>query len=145
MRQYWSNKAFRIERTTSGQSRRIAENIRLWCVVIPAKKNCEILRENKNSASVMAMGKNYKVLEKNKPEQPHSIILEHRARPETLLFESQAVANLCKKSILSIFSPPSPKMSSSVFLFHSCSRDRSGSKAVCQNFGCLRMSGRFTA
>jgi hypothetical protein len=44
----------------------------------------------------MAMGKNYRVLEKNKPEQPHSIILEHRSRPETLLFESQAVANLCK-------------------------------------------------
>lgn len=51
----------------------------------------------------MAMGKNYRVLEKNKPEQPHSIILEHRSRPETLLFESQAVANLCKKSELSIF------------------------------------------
>jgi synaptojanin len=44
----------------------------------------------------MAMGKNFRVLEKNKPETPHSIILEHRSRPETLLFESQAVANLCK-------------------------------------------------
>ena len=47
----------------------------------------------------MAMGKNYRVLEKNKPEQPHSIILEHRSRPETLLFESNTIANLCKKII----------------------------------------------
>lgn len=45
------------------------------------------------------MGKNYRVLEKNKPEQPHSIILEHRSRPETLLFESHTIANLCKKII----------------------------------------------
>lgn len=47
----------------------------------------------------MAMGKNYRVLEKNKPEQAHSIILEHRARPETLLFESHTIANLCKNFI----------------------------------------------
>lgn len=53
----------------------------------------------------MAMGKNYRVLEKNKPETPHSIILEHRSRPETLLFESQAVANLCKFDGLLIFPP----------------------------------------
>jgi hypothetical protein len=47
----------------------------------------------------MAMGKNFRVLEKNLKEQAHSIILEHRSKPETLLFESQAVANLCKKFI----------------------------------------------
>lgn len=44
----------------------------------------------------MSFGKSFRVLEKNKPEQTHSIILEHRLKPETLLFESQAVANLCK-------------------------------------------------
>lgn len=55
----------------------------------------------------MAMGKNYRVLEKNKPEQAHSVILEHRSRPETLLFESHTIANLCKKFIdfSSHFSP----------------------------------------
>lgn len=47
----------------------------------------------------MAMGKNFRVLEKNLKEQSHSIILEHRSKPETLLFESQAVANLCKNFI----------------------------------------------
>lgn len=47
----------------------------------------------------MAMGKNFKVLEKSKPPSPHSVILEHRNKQETLLFESQAVANLCKNSI----------------------------------------------
>jgi hypothetical protein len=52
----------------------------------------------------MAMGKNYRVLEKNKPEQAHSVILEHRSKPETLLFESQAVANLCKSKIFIDFS-----------------------------------------
>lgn len=44
----------------------------------------------------MSFGKSFRVLEKNRPEQTHSIILEHRSRPETLLFESQTVANLCK-------------------------------------------------
>lgn len=44
------------------------------------------------------MGKNFKVLEKSKPPSPHSVILEHRNKQETLLFESQAVANLCKNS-----------------------------------------------
>lgn len=44
----------------------------------------------------MSFGKSFRVLEKNKAEQTHSIILEHRSKPETLLFESQAVANLCK-------------------------------------------------
>lgn len=60
----------------------------------------------------MAMGKNFKVLEKSKPPSPHSVILEHRNKQETLLFESQAVANLCKNSTqkkgkkkLSIFFP----------------------------------------
>lgn len=48
------------------------------------------------------MGKNFRVLEKKQPEQAHSVILEHRSKPETLLFESQAVANLCKFD-LSIF------------------------------------------
>jgi hypothetical protein len=53
----------------------------------------------------MAMGKNYRVLEKNKPEQAHSVIMEHRARPETLLFESHTIANLCK---IIDFPPTSP-------------------------------------
>lgn len=43
--------------------------------------------------------KNFKVLEKPKTGSPninHSIILEHRNKPETLLFESQAVCVLCE-------------------------------------------------
>lgn len=37
----------------------------------------------------MAMSKGYRVLEKSNPPSPHSIILEHRNKTETLLFESQ--------------------------------------------------------
>ena len=44
----------------------------------------------------MAMSKGFRVLEKSKPPSPHSVLLEHRNKPETLLFESQAVAVLCK-------------------------------------------------
>ncbi|XP_055620671.1 synaptojanin-1 [Toxorhynchites rutilus septentrionalis] len=42
----------------------------------------------------MAMSKGFRVLEKSKPPSPHSILLEHRNKSETLLFESQAVAAL---------------------------------------------------
>lgn len=44
----------------------------------------------------MAMGKGFRVLEKSKPPSPYSILLECRGKEETLLFESQAVAVLCK-------------------------------------------------
>lgn len=44
----------------------------------------------------MAMGKAYRVLEKVKPPSPYSVLLEHRFRNESLLFESQAVAVLCE-------------------------------------------------
>lgn len=44
----------------------------------------------------MAMFKGFRVLEKSKPPTPHSVILEHRHKTEALLFESQAVAVLCK-------------------------------------------------
>lgn len=42
------------------------------------------------------MSKGFRVLEKSKPPTPHSVLLEHRNKSETLLFESQAVAILCK-------------------------------------------------
>ncbi|XP_055712177.1 synaptojanin-1 isoform X1 [Phlebotomus papatasi] len=42
----------------------------------------------------MAMSKGFRVLEKKQPPSPHSVILEHRNKSETLLFESQAVAVL---------------------------------------------------
>lgn len=42
----------------------------------------------------MAMSKGFRVLEKSKPPSPHSVLLEHRNKSETLLFESQAVAVL---------------------------------------------------
>ncbi|XP_065165114.1 synaptojanin-1 [Atheta coriaria] len=42
----------------------------------------------------MAMYKGFRVLEKNQPPNPLSILLEHRGKEETLLFESQAVAVL---------------------------------------------------
>ncbi|XP_018568714.1 synaptojanin-1 [Anoplophora glabripennis] len=42
----------------------------------------------------MAMYKGFRVLEKSKPPSPHSILLEHKGKETTLLFESQAVAML---------------------------------------------------
>lgn len=42
------------------------------------------------------MYKGFRVLEKSKPPSPHSILLEYRGKENTLLFESQAVAVLCK-------------------------------------------------
>lgn len=43
----------------------------------------------------MALSKGFRIFEKKQPN--HSIILEHRQRTqEALLFESQAVAVLCK-------------------------------------------------
>lgn len=45
----------------------------------------------------MAMSKGFRIYEKSKPPSPYSILMEHRSRPsETLLFESQAIAILCK-------------------------------------------------
>lgn len=44
----------------------------------------------------MAMSKGFRVFEKSKPPTPYSILLEHRNKSETLLFESNAVAVLCK-------------------------------------------------
>lgn len=44
----------------------------------------------------MAMYKGFSVLEKSKPPNPHSVLLQRRGKDETLLFESQAVAVLCK-------------------------------------------------
>lgn len=44
----------------------------------------------------MAMFKGFRVFEKSKPPSPHSVLLERKGRDETLLFESQAVAVLCK-------------------------------------------------
>lgn len=79
----------------------------------------------------MAMGKNYRVLEKNKTEQTHSIILEHRARPETLLLESHTIANLCK---IIDFPPTSLEGCMKMFsTFYSCSRNGSRAKAVCED------------
>lgn len=47
----------------------------------------------------MALSKGFRIFEKKTPN--HSIILEHRARTnEALLFESQAIAVLCKKSAI---------------------------------------------
>jgi hypothetical protein len=42
----------------------------------------------------MAMYKGFSVLEKSKPPNPHSVLLQRRGKDETLLFESQAVAVL---------------------------------------------------
>ncbi|RZB41639.1 Syja N, DUF1866, and/or Exo endo phos domain containing protein [Asbolus verrucosus] len=42
----------------------------------------------------MAMYKSFSVLEKSKPPNPHSVLLQRRGKDETLLFESQAVAVL---------------------------------------------------
>lgn len=44
----------------------------------------------------MALSKGFRIFEKKTPN--HSIILEHRSRTnEALLFESQAIAVLCKR------------------------------------------------
>lgn len=46
-------------------------------------------------SSTMALSKGFRIFEKKQPN--HSIIMEHRQRSqEALLFESQAVAVLCK-------------------------------------------------
>jgi len=45
------------------------------------------------------MSKGFRVLEKSMPPSPHSVLLEHRNKSEALLFESQAVAVLCKLTI----------------------------------------------
>ncbi|KAJ8918742.1 hypothetical protein NQ315_015062 [Exocentrus adspersus] len=42
----------------------------------------------------MAMYKGFRVFEKSKPPSPHSVLLEHKGKETTLLFESQAVAIL---------------------------------------------------
>lgn len=42
----------------------------------------------------MAMSKGFKVLEKSSPPSPYSIILQHRNKDTSLLFESQAVVSL---------------------------------------------------
>ncbi|XP_026315459.1 synaptojanin-1 [Hyposmocoma kahamanoa] len=42
----------------------------------------------------MAMSKGFKVLEKSAPPNPYSIILQHRNKDTSLLFESQAVVSL---------------------------------------------------
>lgn len=42
----------------------------------------------------MAMYKAFRVFEKSVPPSPHSVLLEHKAKEHTLLFESQAVAVL---------------------------------------------------
>lgn len=42
----------------------------------------------------MAMSKGFKVLEKSSPPSPYSIILQHRNKDSSLLFESQAVVSL---------------------------------------------------
>lgn len=44
----------------------------------------------------MAMYKGFRVLEKSKPPSPYSVLLEHKSKDETLLFESQAIAVLCE-------------------------------------------------
>lgn len=47
----------------------------------------------------MAMGKAFRVFEKINPPNPYSILLEQRNKDESILFESQAVAVLCKYSL----------------------------------------------
>lgn len=50
----------------------------------------------------MALSKGFRVLEKSCPPSPQSILLEHRNKSETLLFESQAVAVLCKYHLVKL-------------------------------------------
>jgi len=61
------------------------------------KRNCcGSVERRRIAAATMAMGKGFRVYEKLDSPKPHSIILEQRSRKETLLFESQAIAVLCK-------------------------------------------------
>ena len=50
----------------------------------------------------MAMHKCFRVLQKSKPPSPYSILLECRGKEDTLLFENQAVAVLCKLIYLKV-------------------------------------------
>lgn len=50
----------------------------------------------------MALSKGFRIFEKKQPN--HSIILEHRNRShEALLFESQAIAVICKNFFIDVF------------------------------------------
>ncbi|VEN37200.1 unnamed protein product, partial [Callosobruchus maculatus] len=50
----------------------------------------------------MAMLKAFRVFEKSKPPNPHSVLLEHKNKQNTLLFESQAIAVLSSQEIETI-------------------------------------------
>uniref|UniRef100_A0A8D8SPY4 phosphoinositide 5-phosphatase n=1 Tax=Cacopsylla melanoneura TaxID=428564 RepID=A0A8D8SPY4_9HEMI len=50
----------------------------------------------------MSMGKSFRVLEKVNPPSPYSILLEHRNKEESLLFESSAVAVLSSQEADSV-------------------------------------------
>ncbi|KAI5696372.1 hypothetical protein M8J75_012104 [Diaphorina citri] len=50
----------------------------------------------------MAMGKSFRVLEKVMPPNPYSVLLEHRNKDESLLFESSAVAVLSSQEADSV-------------------------------------------
>ncbi|KAL1454243.1 hypothetical protein WDU94_010517 [Cyamophila willieti] len=50
----------------------------------------------------MSMGKSFRVLEKVNPPSPYSILLEHRNKDESLLFESSAVAVLSSQEADSV-------------------------------------------
>nr|CAH7720709.1 unnamed protein product [Callosobruchus chinensis] len=50
----------------------------------------------------MAMHKAFRVFEKSNPPNPHSVLLEHKNKQNTLLFESQAIAVLSSQEIETI-------------------------------------------
>lgn len=50
----------------------------------------------------MAMGKSFRVFEKVNPPNPYSILLEHRNKDDSILFESQAVAVLSAQETESV-------------------------------------------
>ena len=52
----------------------------------------------------MALSKNYRIFHKLEP--PYSVLLEDRSKDDTLMFESNAVAILCKNPKLDILPPP---------------------------------------
>lgn len=84
------------------------------------------------------MYKGFRVLEKSKPPSPHSILLEHRGKENTLLFESQAIAVLCKLffSLLLLLS-----LHFEIFLLSSATQETEAVKKqytkILDAYGCL--------
>ena len=66
----------------------------------------------------MALSKNYRIFHKLEP--PYSVLLEDRSKDDTLMFESNAVAILCKNHNFDILPPPTVTTASALIKTSKC-------------------------